>query len=247
MPGWMTGSGVSPTPATTRSTGTTSSGWSWGRPGRSASVCSSLHSSTGSSASRWPRRSSSCPSPSRSWVPRSSGASCTPGDRAARPSTASSTRSGRASGGSRCAWIQTPPLNTFLMIVILIWLQTGFAMVVLSAAIKGVPVEITEAASLDGANERQKFFRIIVPMIRGLAHHGHDHDGHLHPEDLRHRLRHDRRPLRHGRGGQPDVPADVPVLRQRPRLGAGGRPLRGRAAADPRQRRARCASRGCAA
>jgi alpha-glucoside transport system permease protein len=40
-------------------------------------------------------------------------------------------------------------------------------MVVLSAAIKGVPVEISEAASLDGATERQKFFRIAVPMIRG--------------------------------------------------------------------------------
>jgi alpha-glucoside transport system permease protein len=70
-------------------------------------------------------------------------------------------------GGDPVAWIQTPPLNTYLMIVILIWLQTGFAMVVLSAAIKGVPVEITEAASLDGASERQKFFSIIVPMIKG--------------------------------------------------------------------------------
>jgi alpha-glucoside transport system permease protein len=70
-------------------------------------------------------------------------------------------------GGEPVAWMQTPPLNTFLMIVILIWLQTGFAMVVLSAAIKGVPVEVNEAASLDGASERQKFFRITVPMIRG--------------------------------------------------------------------------------
>jgi alpha-glucoside transport system permease protein len=70
-------------------------------------------------------------------------------------------------GGEPVPWIQTPPLNTFLMIVILIWLQTGFAMVVLSAAIKGVPVEIMEAAGLDGATERQKFLRIIVPMIRG--------------------------------------------------------------------------------
>jgi alpha-glucoside transport system permease protein len=66
-------------------------------------------------------------------------------------------------------WTQTADfrLATFALIVILIWLQTGFAMVVLSAAIKGVPTEITEAASLDGATERQKFFRIIVPMIRG--------------------------------------------------------------------------------
>jgi alpha-glucoside transport system permease protein len=64
-------------------------------------------------------------------------------------------------------WIQTPPINTYLMIVILIWLQTGFAMVVLSAAIKGVPSEITEAAKLDGASERQLFLKVIVPMIRG--------------------------------------------------------------------------------
>ena len=66
-------------------------------------------------------------------------------------------------------WTQTSDfrLATFALIVILIWLQTGFAMVVLSAAIKGVPTEIIEAASLDGASERQKFVRIIVPMIRG--------------------------------------------------------------------------------
>ena len=66
-------------------------------------------------------------------------------------------------------WTQTSDWHvaTFALIVILIWLQTGFAMVVLSAAIKGVPTEITEAASLDGASERQKFFRIIVPMIKG--------------------------------------------------------------------------------
>jgi alpha-glucoside transport system permease protein len=63
--------------------------------------------------------------------------------------------------------MQTAPINTYLMIVILIWLQTGFAMVVLSAAIKGVPVEITEAARLDGASERQLFVRVIVPMIKG--------------------------------------------------------------------------------
>jgi alpha-glucoside transport system permease protein len=64
-------------------------------------------------------------------------------------------------------WIQTPPINTYLMIVILIWLQTGFAMVILSAAIKGVPAEVTEAAKLDGATERQLFLKVIVPMIRG--------------------------------------------------------------------------------
>ncbi len=72
-------------------------------------------------------------------------------------------------GQEPVAWYQTPDyhISTFALIVILIWLQTGFAMVVLSAAIKGVPPEITEAASLDGASERQKFFRITVPMIKG--------------------------------------------------------------------------------
>ena len=64
-------------------------------------------------------------------------------------------------------WLQTSPINTFCEIMIMVWLQTGFAMVVLSAAIKGVPSEIIEAARLDGATERQIFFRIIVPMIRG--------------------------------------------------------------------------------
>jgi alpha-glucoside transport system permease protein len=74
-----------------------------------------------------------------------------------------------ALGQEPMAWYQNPDfhISTFALIVILIWLQTGFAMVVLSAAIKGVPAEITEAASLDGASERQKFFRITVPMIRG--------------------------------------------------------------------------------
>jgi alpha-glucoside transport system permease protein len=72
-------------------------------------------------------------------------------------------------GGEPVPWVQTPDfhINTFALIFILIWLQTGFAMVVLSAAIKGVPTEITEAARLDGATERQLFFRVIVPMIMG--------------------------------------------------------------------------------
>jgi alpha-glucoside transport system permease protein len=65
------------------------------------------------------------------------------------------------------AWIQTPPINTFALIVILVWLQTGFCMVVLSAAIKGVDSEVMESARLDGASERQLFFKIVVPIIKG--------------------------------------------------------------------------------
>jgi alpha-glucoside transport system permease protein len=65
------------------------------------------------------------------------------------------------------AWLQVIPLNTFALITIMIWLQVGFAMVVLSAAIKGVPRELTEAARIDGASELQNFFRILIPSIRG--------------------------------------------------------------------------------
>jgi alpha-glucoside transport system permease protein len=49
--------------------------------------------------------------------------------------------------------------------VIMIWIQTGFAMVVLSAAIKAIPVELIEAARIDGASELQVFFKVIVPSI----------------------------------------------------------------------------------
>jgi alpha-glucoside transport system permease protein len=70
-------------------------------------------------------------------------------------------------GGEPIPWLTSNPLNIFCEIVILVWLQTGFAMVVFSAAIKGVSGEVLEAARLDGANERQLFVRVIVPMIRG--------------------------------------------------------------------------------
>jgi alpha-glucoside transport system permease protein len=70
-------------------------------------------------------------------------------------------------GSEPVAWLQTPPINTLALIVIMVWLQTGFAMVVLSAALKAVPVELIEAARIDGATELQMFFRVVLPMIRG--------------------------------------------------------------------------------
>ncbi len=72
-----------------------------------------------------------------------------------------------AIGNEPVPWLQVPPLNTLALIVIMIWLQTGFAMVVLSAALKGVPSEVIEAARMDGAGEGAVFFRVVVPMIRG--------------------------------------------------------------------------------
>jgi alpha-glucoside transport system permease protein len=57
-------------------------------------------------------------------------------------------------------------LNSFLLMVILLWAQVGFSMVLLSAAIKGVPTDTLEAARIDGAGEGSIFFRIVVPQIR---------------------------------------------------------------------------------
>jgi len=72
-----------------------------------------------------------------------------------------------AFGNKPVAWATTFPMNLPAEMIIMIWLQTGFAMVVLSAAIKGVSVEVLEAARLDGASERQIFFGVIIPLIRG--------------------------------------------------------------------------------
>ena len=70
-------------------------------------------------------------------------------------------------GGDPQAWIALPFWNNFFLMVILIWIQTGFAMVILSAALRGIPEETIEAAVLDGASGLQIFFRIMVPQIWG--------------------------------------------------------------------------------
>lgn len=62
-------------------------------------------------------------------------------------------------------WLTIPFWNNFLLMVVLIWIQTGFAMVILSAALRGIPEETIEAAIIDGANPFQLFFRIKVPQI----------------------------------------------------------------------------------
>ncbi len=70
-------------------------------------------------------------------------------------------------GGQPQAWTALiQPWNNLFLIAILIWLQTGFAMVLFSAAIKGIPAEIIEAARVDGANEFEVFFQIMIPFIR---------------------------------------------------------------------------------
>jgi alpha-glucoside transport system permease protein len=59
------------------------------------------------------------------------------------------------------------PWNNVFLVIVMVWLQTGYAMVLISAAIKGIPEELLEAARVDGANEFQIFFRMIIPMIAG--------------------------------------------------------------------------------
>lgn len=64
-------------------------------------------------------------------------------------------------------WVDIIPFNNLFLIVIMIWLQAGFAMVLFSAALKGIPEELMEASRVDGANEFQIFFRIMIPYIQG--------------------------------------------------------------------------------
>ncbi|MBX7251700.1 MAG: sugar ABC transporter permease [Candidatus Promineofilum sp.] len=65
------------------------------------------------------------------------------------------------------AWTAIAPWNNLFLILIVIWLQTGYAMVLFSAALKGIPGDLLEAGRVDGANEVQIFFRIMVPYIMG--------------------------------------------------------------------------------
>jgi len=74
-----------------------------------------------------------------------------------------------AFGMDPVAWLQQSEyhFNSFLLMVVLLWSQVGFAMVLLSAAVKGVPGDTLEAARIDGASERQIFFKVVVPQIKG--------------------------------------------------------------------------------
>ena len=64
-------------------------------------------------------------------------------------------------------WMLSKPLNTFLLMIIYVWTQMGFGMVILSAAIKGVPADIVEASALDGAHGWRLFRNITFPMVKG--------------------------------------------------------------------------------
>jgi alpha-glucoside transport system permease protein len=67
--------------------------------------------------------------------------------------------------GKPILFVQEGPFNNVWLMVVLIWIQTGFAMVILSAAIKAVPGDLIDAARIDGADERQVFYRVTLPTI----------------------------------------------------------------------------------
>jgi len=70
-----------------------------------------------------------------------------------------------ALGGQPVAWLVDRAVNNFALILVGVWMWTGYGMVILSAALKGIPVELIEAARVDGATEIQILFRIIIPMM----------------------------------------------------------------------------------
>lgn len=73
-----------------------------------------------------------------------------------------------SAGGKPQDWLRSnQPFNNLFLIMVMVWLQTGFAMVLISAAIKGISEEMLEAARVDGANELTIFFKIIIPSISG--------------------------------------------------------------------------------
>ena len=90
-------------------------------------------------------------------------------------------------------FIITEPWNTFFLIVVMIWIQAGFAMTVLSAAIKSVPDDIVEAAQIDGATGFKLFRKVTVPDHPAGRRRGDHHDRHGLAEGLRHRPNDDRR------------------------------------------------------
>jgi len=67
--------------------------------------------------------------------------------------------------GEPVAWLSAPGINNIALNVVGIWMWTGFCMTILSAALKGVPSEILEAARVDGASEWAVFWKIMIPMI----------------------------------------------------------------------------------
>jgi alpha-glucoside transport system permease protein len=110
-------------------------------------------------------------------------------------------------------FLQDPPWNTAFLIVIMIWIQAGFAMVILSRPSRRSRPTSSRPARLDGVNAWQMFRNVTLPSIRPGRGGRHGDDLHRDAEGLRHRPHHHRRPVRHRRGGHRAVRPGLPVRR----------------------------------
>ncbi|HEX7003283.1 MAG TPA: sugar ABC transporter permease [Trueperaceae bacterium] len=82
-----------------------------------------------------------------------------------RPQTGTLNAITTSLGGDPVAWLLNQPWNNFFLIIVGVWVWTGFALVILSAGLKGIPAEIIEAARVDGATEWQTLTRVTIPMM----------------------------------------------------------------------------------
>src|SRR6266568_5016001 len=63
------------------------------------------------------------------------------------------------------SWLTNPAFDNFALIAIYVWMWTGFSMVILSAALKGIPDDVIEAARIDGASRWTMFWQVTIPLI----------------------------------------------------------------------------------
>ncbi len=108
-------------------------------------------------------------------------------------------------GGNAQLWLTLPFWNNFFLMAVLVWIQTGFAMVILSAALRGISEETIEAAILDGASAVSDFHQDQGAANLGHDCRGLDDDHHSGAESVRHRAGDDQRAMGHAGSGEPDV------------------------------------------
>ena len=112
-----------------------------------------------------------------------------------------------------------PGMNTFLLVVIFIWAATGLATVIFSAAIKGVPEVLIEAARVDGRDQAPDLLQGDPAVHHRHRRHRRHHHGDRRPQGVRHRGRDDRRQLRHEHDRQRVLPDLLRAEPQRLRIG----------------------------
>jgi len=75
---------------------------------------------------------------------------------------------GKTAQGDQISWLGNPSLNLWAVLIAASWRQVGYVMVLYLAGLKGVDPSLREAASIDGANERQTFRHVVFPVMRPI-------------------------------------------------------------------------------